>query len=327
MKWLSAGLLLFGAGCVSGDQPRWYSEPVNASSIDALTRSLDSEVTLRDGSTILLANPADYGDALCDRYACVRKAEISGIRIADHNGNNNDSMALAVLFAPVTIAASLVATGKMAHDGGGNGTANTSTVPAQPVLTPPSVDPELAALRLRDQQPPDNVQAEQDKSLGFLREECQPFLPADITTLDPALQWVHANRMAIPDGHCLNLAAGQTGRQKLPGYLDRELQLHILGMVRLQWQRVQCAGAIDIRRIVPLEDLKGASMSQLDFIRETLADEVSYVLPGNYAELCDSGLADATTTPDTRTFAAIVDPFSRPAAAPWLRDRRSDDLN
>lgn len=327
MKWLSAGLLRFAAGCVSGHQPRWYSEPVNSSSIDALTRSLDSEVTLRDGSTILLANPADYGDALCDRYACVRKAEITRIRIADHNSNNNDSMALAVLFAPVNVAASLVATAKMANDGGGNGTAGTPPVPAQPALTPPAVDPELAAIRLREQQPSGSLQAEQGKALGFLREECQPFLPADITTLEPALQWVHANRMTIPDGDCLDLAAAQTGRQKLPGYLDRELQLYILGMVRQQWQRVQCAGAADIRRIVPLEDLKRADISQLDFIRQTLADEATYVLPDNHAALCDRGLADPATIPDARTFAAIVDPFARPAAAPWLRDRRSDDLN
>lgn len=326
MRWLAAGLFLFTTGCASGHQPRWYDEPVSTSSVDKLAGK-DSEVTLRDGAKVRLVRPADYVSALCDRYACVRKAEIIRIRIADHNSNNNDSMALAILFAPATAAASLVATGKMVHDGGGNGAANTPPVPARPVPTPSSVDPELAAIRLREQPPPSSLQAEQNKSLGFLREECQPFLPADITTLDPALQWVHANRMAIPDGYCLDLAAGQTRRQKLPGYLDRELQLHILGVVREQWQRVQCAGATDITRIVPLENLKGASLSQLDFIRQTLADKASYVLPDNYSVSCDGGLAQSAAIPTTQAFAAILDPFSPPAAAPWIRDRRSGDLN
>lgn len=326
MRWLAAGLLLFATGCVSRHQPRWYSEPVNASSIDTLPRK-DSEVTLRDGSKILLAHPADYGDALCDRYACVRKAEITRIRIADYNSNGNDSIALAALFAPVTVAASLVGTAKIANDASGNGTASTPAIPAQPTLTAPTADPELAAIRLRDQQPQNNPQVEENKTLGFLRERCGTFLPTEITALDPALQWLHANRVAIPDGNCLDLAAGQTGRRKLSGYLDRELQLHVLAMVRLRWQRVQCEGETEINRIVPLKDLSGASISQLDFIHQTLADEASYMLPRNYAALCEKGLADPAAVPDTRTFAAILDPFSRPAAAPWVRDRRGDDLH
>lgn len=326
MKRFSIALLLFAAGC-TGHQPRWYSETVSASSIDKLA-GVHSEVTLRDGSTVLLVRPADYVGALCDRYTCVRKAEITRIRIADHNGNNNDSMALAVLFAPATAAGMLAANAKMGHDAGErDGTASTPRIPAQPAVTPPMKDPELEAIRQRDQQASNNLQAEENKALGFLREGCQAVLPVDITSLDPALIWLHANRMAIPDGYCLDLAAAHTGRRKLSGYLDRELQLHILGIVRSRWLRVQCAGATDINRIVPLEDLKGASIPQLDFIRQTLADEASYVLPHNFSAQCENGLADPATVPDIRMFAAIVDPFSRPGAAQWLRDRRSGDLN
>lgn len=326
MKWAAAALLLLSAGCASGHQPRWYSEPVTASSVDSLPGK-DSEIVLRDGSKILLANPAEYGDALCDRYACVRKADITRIRIADHNSNGNDSIALAVIFAPVTAATMLVATAKVAHDArGGNGSAGAPTMPAQPILTPPATDPELQALRQREQQTSGSLQAEEDRLFGFLRERCQTFLPTDITALDPALAWLHANRITIPDGYCLDLAAAHTGRRKLAGHLDRELQLHVLGTVRLGWQRVQCAGAREINRIVPLSKLNGASMSQLAVISQALADEASYVLPNNYATQCENGLASPSTIPDTRTFAAAVDPFSRPAAAPWLRDRRSDEF-
>jgi hypothetical protein len=342
---LAFALALIAAGCASGKaRYTWESYPLNAESIRDLNRGLN-EVTLSNGDVVLVSGARAYGDVSCDVYACVRHKDIAGIRVRLYKGGEENNPLTTLIAAPVVAGVFLAVWAAQANHDSRQESAPSATPTAQPKAgtTPGTVAASAPAAEIpsaptsaappAEASPPPMLPPSVKTAIWLRRHEkqnpnvsysttnpCLPEMPVSIVTDAEGFAWVYENRAGILDMRCLLSAAYAMPEQQQ----ERRFRLWALGKIRLTWLEVHCAGASEIRRIVP-KDYMSPNFSAFDVIAETLADDTTYVLPERYEEVCEKGLADPAKIPDRQTFALAVDPFSSPGSAPWLSDRKEND--
>lgn len=316
----SLAALLLVAACQHSQKPHWTDVPPT----ENLDRLAFGEITLADGTVMYLSQPRDYGSAYCDGLACVHKADIRRVRWPAPPSDDWPSF-MAPLAAPVVAGAFLFYWGATcAQQGCGSGRSDASAASSpppsaaapRPAIPPaPRAIPERAPDRwLRSGEIDPHTRETKDYS-----NPCKPFLPADVTTDDHALDWLSEHRKEILSLRCLSVAVRAMNLHGDQHYADLGVRVDVLMQARIAWEQVNCP-RWQTERVVPSEEFRDSSLSQLDVIRETLADPDTLVLPANFAETCEHP-ADPASIPDRASFLAAIDPFSPPGIAPWLRDR------
>lgn len=321
MKRLGLALMLLAAGCASSNELQWTKVSVSAKTIGALEQT-GGEVTLANGDVVLLVTPRHFGDALCDRFACVRKSEIVGIRDWSYSSNDIEGP-FGMIAAPLTIPVWLILwAGLSSHESRGSNSVSSAPPanlspppPPAPLPAPPVIPEDTLWLQTGFKYPSKNYPGKVPPS-----NPCAPILPKTLTTDQQALDWIYDNRLAARDWVCLSSAEQAMRKLDAPDLAERRFRMKVLVDVRHQWWNAHCSR--QITRVVPSSNYTQTAFSPFALIAETLADEASYVLPD---KPCPDWAPASNNPPDRATFMAAIDPFSRVNAAPWIHNRTMDD--
>lgn len=311
MKKLGVAFAFLAAGCWSYDEVKWKDVPLNAANVEKIKGGI-AEVTLQNGRLVVLSGARAYGDAFCDRYACVRRGEITGIVSGKPERQTQTADPALLLVAPLALPWLLLWAGQANYEAQRQGVTYTP-----PTFTHPAVAADrhwLATGYLTV------AEASKHQTVG---NPCAEHLPAHVTTDAQALGWVYANRKPMTDVECLASATtAMTGTD--PASLEQRLRMTMLLRARSAWISDQCRRADMVTRLTPMKEFDGAPASQFAVVSEILADDTTYLLPeGDLTPLCSSaGLEAPEAIVSREIFAAAMEPFS--ARGIWTRvDNRS----
>lgn len=301
--WIAA--LTAFAGCSTsvwreGDaSPRLFAE---------LTQAHNAHIMLKDGRKEHLNSPRDFGDALCDQFACVYKADILSARYYTSEFDLVGTLVAAPLMPVVAVgAAVLCATG---CDYGsavrGDYRAPDGTAPTKEQL---------------DRIWLDTVVIINGKVIDTRRvNQCtdDPAFPKDFTTDSEAIAWAIANRRSL-GADCISSLQSRLWDldrdAKTPAFREPLMRIQALQAVRARWHRERCAGSPIYRndRIGPTREFDLArgkgDPRQLAIIAETLADAETYTYDRDLQLRCETP-KPRETWPDPLAWGQSRSPFA-----------------